>query len=105
MVEKKKVLRSKVNNSQKGFATISLHNRVFVHIFLTIVILLIGIGGLLYYSLQKCVIRNAPETNNSNTPSETENITPSSQNRYIAEDCKLGGCSSELCLDKSAEDI
>src|SRR3990172_12307598 len=44
----------------------------FVHLFFVIVILIIGIGGLLYYSWQKGLIKTTPSHEPSPTPTSAE---------------------------------
>ncbi|OGM24498.1 hypothetical protein A2715_01070 [Candidatus Woesebacteria bacterium RIFCSPHIGHO2_01_FULL_39_32] len=57
-----------MNKNSKGLATFSLHERGFVHLFLLFVIVLIGIGGLLYYSWQKGLIKTTPTSSRSPIP-------------------------------------
>ena len=49
------------HHSQKNYTTINLHKRGFAHLFLAVVIVLIGLGGLLYFSWQKGLVKTAPE--------------------------------------------
>ena len=47
--------------------------------------------------------RQSGEFTDKVQPSPTESV--GSTQRYIGEGCKVGGCSSELCLNEDSEDI
>jgi len=57
-----------VNKNSKRFITLSLHECGFAHLFLLVVIVVIGIVGLLYYSWQKGMMKTAPTLDLFPTP-------------------------------------
>ena len=61
-----------MNKYSKRFTAVNLYEQGFVHLFLVLVIVLVGLGGLLYYSWQRGLIKTIPILKISPTPSETQ---------------------------------
>ena len=66
-------------NNQKGFA----------HLLLVIVVFVVGVGGLLYYSWQKGLIKTTSQNVISPTPSDTKDVSVDTENWKTYSDQKL----------------